>query len=579
MSNVAVILECSHICKTAIFDYYRTCSKCGCDVCLVCCREIRDYYRTGPQPESGWKVDAIDDISCAYDSGNLELRTLFSGDWVSQLVNRAEGLLQGLGVVSVAPSVNKCACCNSNGDQCDQLLKASSRKESDDNYLFYPKAKNLTEEDYEHFRHHWMKGEPVIVGNVLETGTGLSWDPEVMWRAFRQIKSKKHDALYDVKTLYCLDWREEDVHLREFFNGYSKGRLDNMGWPFLLKLKDWPPSATFRERLPRHSAEYTSCLPLKDYTHPDGPLNVASKLPSYSRNSNMGTKAHISYGFPHELGRGDSVTKLHCDHSDTVNILAHTQVINYTNEMLSTIENLKEQHFEEDQRELFGINEVDSNQIGDEAETRRTDIVEGGALWDIFRREDVPKLRKYLRKHFKEGGALWDIFRRQDVSKLNEYLLKHFKEFRHIHCSPLQEVVDPIHDQTFYLTEKHKRKLKKEYGIEPWTFVQKLGDAVFIPAGCPYQVRNLKSCINVASNFVSPESIGACIRLTDEFRLLPLNHPAKEDKLQVKKMCLHAVDRALSIVMNKSQVRDDEEQGFNGKGKSGIKLEEESTET
>lgn len=29
-------------------------------------------------------------------------------------------------------------------------------------------------------------------------------------------------------------------------------------------------------------------------------------------------------------------------------------------------------------------------------------------------------------------------------------------------------------------------------GIEPWTFVQKLGDAVLIPAGCPHQVRNLK---------------------------------------------------------------------------------------
>ncbi|CAN1805138.1 Lysine-specific demethylase JMJ25 [Linum perenne] len=330
MSNVVVILECSHICKTAIFDYYRTCSSCGCDVCLVCCREIRDYYRTGPQPKSSWNVDAIDDIRCACGSGNLELRTLFSSNWVSQLVNRAEGLLQGLGVVSVPPSANKCACCNSNGDQCDQLLKASSRKESDDNYLFYPKAKDLTEEDYEHFRHHWMKGEPVIVGNVLETGTGLSWDPEVMWRAFRQIKSKKHDALYDVKTLYCLDWREVACRRMFIFGGYSKGRLDNMGWPFLLKLKDWPPSATFRERLPRHSAEYTSCLPLKDYTHPDGPLNVASKLPSYSRNSNMGTKPHISYGFPHELGRGDSVTKLHCDHSDTVNILAHTTTKKYT---------------------------------------------------------------------------------------------------------------------------------------------------------------------------------------------------------------------------------------------------------
>ena len=28
--------------------------------------------------------------------------------------------------------------------------------------------------------------------------------------------------------------------------------------------------------------------------------------------------------------------------------------------------------------------------------------------------------------------------------------------------------------------------------IEPWTFVQHLGEAVFIPAGCPHQVRNIQ---------------------------------------------------------------------------------------
>ncbi|KAJ8567732.1 hypothetical protein K7X08_019940 [Anisodus acutangulus] len=55
-----------------------------------------------------------------------------------------------------------------------------------------------------------------------------------------------------------------------------------------------------------------------------------------------------------------------------------------------------------------------------------------------------------------------------------------------------REVVHPIHDQVFYLTAYHKKKLKQEFGIEPWTFVQKLGEAVFIPAGCPHQVRNLK---------------------------------------------------------------------------------------
>lgn len=38
------------------------------------------------------------------------------------------------------------------------------------------------------------------------------------------------------------------------------------------------------------------------------------------------------------------------------------------------------------------------------------------------------------------GGAVWDIFRRQDVPKIAKYLEKHQKEFRHMKNKPVNSV-------------------------------------------------------------------------------------------------------------------------------------------
>lgn len=110
-----------------------------------------------------------------------------------------------------------------------------------------------------------------------------------------------------------------DVNVHQFFNGYLKGIYDNVGWPRLLKLKDWPPSSSFEEHLPRHCGEFLNSLPFKEYTDSrSGYLNLAVKLPENSLKPDMGPKTYIAYGFSQELGRGDSVTKLHCDISDAV---------------------------------------------------------------------------------------------------------------------------------------------------------------------------------------------------------------------------------------------------------------------
>jgi len=111
-----------------------------------------------------------------------------------------------------------------------------------------------------------------------------------------------------------------EINIHMFFVGYMKGRTHTVAhWPEMLKLKDWPPSSSFDQRLPRHGAEFISALPFPEYTDPRyGPLNLAVKLPDGALKPDLGPKTYIAYGFYQELGRGDSVTKLHCDMSDAV---------------------------------------------------------------------------------------------------------------------------------------------------------------------------------------------------------------------------------------------------------------------
>lgn len=126
-----------------------------------------------------------------------------------------------------------------------------------------------------------------------------------------------------------------------------------------------------------------------------------------------------------------------------------------------------------------------------------------GAVWHIFKAEDTPKIRTLLNARIIESGG------------------------------EIEPNSDPIHDQRFYLDSHLRERLYSEYGVEGCAIAQCVGDAVFIPAGASHQVQNLRSCIKVAEDFVTPENIGHCLKLTQEFRYLSNSHTNHEDKLQV----------------------------------------------
>lgn len=592
-------------CKTSIFDYHRSCNICKYDLCLDCCHDLREGYtfpcneivsfgyefrgkaymhgfnpklqdkavkksnkhyvfrrrdfigginqknldkaietsneymdsdveKDDPIPTSLiWKINDDGNILCpmvqshaGHNNSILELKSLLTEHNLFELEEKAKE-----NILTCADSNENTLLCSCYSSEKIDYNNSNVRKtggceeNSRDNYVYCPTASDAEKDNgLSHFQKHWLNGEPVIVREV-DFSSGLSWEPMVLSRALREKStSRTGSSEYAVKVIDCLDICEADISISHFFRGYTEGRISKHSWPELLKLKDWPPSTDFEKKLARHATEFISALPFHEYTNPKhGSLNLASKLPKKAIRPDLGPKTYIAYGYHEELGRGDSTTKLHCDMSDAVNVLTHVAKVTYDESKLA-IKDLKKSHRVQDLKELFlEEEEFTLNSISNESEY----------------------IAECKSKH---GGALWDIFRREDVPKLQDYLNKHFKEFRHTYCCPVKKVVHPIHDQSFYLTFEHKKKLKAEFGIEPWTFEQNLGEAVFIPAGCPHQVRNLKSCTKVAMDFVSPENISECFRLTEEFRKLPSNHSAKEDKLEVKKMLVHAVIDALNVL-------------------------------
>ncbi|XP_049382601.1 lysine-specific demethylase JMJ25 isoform X1 [Solanum stenotomum] len=590
---------CCNFCRIPIVDYHRHCSNCTYDLCLSCCKDLRDATKlvqddrgkqflgradcretTSKEVKlsnvhlnilsklSDWKADGNGSIPCppkqygGCSSSVLSLKRIFKMNWVVKLVKNVEEMVSGCKVCDSGDLEN-----TSEG----KLFQAAQRENGDDNVLYHPLSEDIRSEGIEDFRKQWSRGKPVIIKDIYDVSSMSNWDPIEIWRGVRETTEEKtKDDNRTVKAIDCFDGSEIDIQIGQFIRGYSEGRIHENGWPEMLKLKDWPSPSASEEFLLYQRPEFISKLPLLEFIHSKwGLLNVAAKLPHYSLQNDVGPKIFLSYGMYEELGKGDSVNNLHINMRDLVFLLVHISEVKLKGWQKTKIGKMQKIFAESDHKGFPGdalnvSSEGDFSKfspVGDRGDGQYADTdsnanemlvdqesrVTSQTGVDNLSHEDLngSSLNSSDSSH---SGALWDVFRRQDVPMLIEYLRCHWKKHGDSDHVTDDSVPSPLYDGIVYLNEHHKRKLKELFGIEPWSFEQHLGEAIFIPAGCPFQVRNLQSTVQLGLDFLSPESLGEAVRMAEEIRGLPNTHDAKLQMLEVGKISLYAASSAIKEV-------------------------------
>lgn len=176
-----------------------------------------DFQDDPSSPFPEWNANSDGNIPCPPKQRGgcgttlLELRRIFKANWVGKLLNNAEDLTIDYTPL-VVDTAEKCSLCQPNlvkGKNKPEVRRAAYRDGSNDNFLYSPNALDISDDEIEHFQRHWMRGEPVVVRNILDKTSGLSWEPMVMWRAFRETGSrvKFKEETRSIKAIDCLDWR------------------------------------------------------------------------------------------------------------------------------------------------------------------------------------------------------------------------------------------------------------------------------------------------------------------------------------------------------------------------------------
>lgn len=372
---------------------------------------------------------------------------------------------------------------------------------------------------HELFDKEWKNRRPVLIKNLQNHFSSKLWTPQSFLEDFGDL---------EIDLINCRNHKiVPNIQLKYFWHGFEdeKNRMtDDKLRPLILKLKDWPTSNDFKNILPNRYDDLIVNAPISKYTSRESGLNLAANLPDFFGKPDLGPKLYIAYGSLTDLRSTDQIgtTNLHVDISDAFNIMMY-------------VGNSRESY-------------LDTSK----SNTRKS--VSKKLLNELKSMNDLISFEKIQYERYQNGerpGALWHLFHPNDANKIREFLDKYNIEV--LGRKNPKKNRDPIHDQTNYIDKKMLVMLKQEYDVEVFTILQFVGDAIFIPAGSPHQVRNLNSCIKVAGDFVSPHGTHQCLLMTDQFRHLSDKHANHEDKLQIKNMIYHRVKDSVSILNNLQQ--------------------------
>ncbi|KAI3388969.1 hypothetical protein SNEBB_006629 [Seison nebaliae] len=589
------IRELCDVCCSSIFNLHFFCGNCGLAVCCQCYEMKLKFNRWPGTLGSGvdtynWPYCILTQLS--HDVNDVHRTFLFSPMEMILLLKNLQSILPQLKVENF--SSNKLTLVNDellpsswiylpqfqllssdnnyiensyHNDRIERISKLinSVTHISDDisywngkNVLIYKNAKSafpqsFNDPNYKLFRSHWSNGLPIIVRELNDSNKFIDlslWSSDHLKKKVRRRK---------VPLIDCSQ-AEHHVVIKStdfFWNHFnSYGNFFDVKKP-IYKLKDWPTSDDILNYLPENVHNFFQYSPFADYSSRFGNLNLIRSLDeddvdeldkemqkeiSRTFRVDLGPKLYVATSSFFQWNNGSTV--LHLDVSDACNVMLsvkrappfiHKHLVAYS---LQCIKNDLEQ-----------------------LKSLRKNLRNIGALWHIFKPKDAHRIRHYLIRQklkyeqlLKRKGQKRNSTKRKCLINLQEserISLDNFPEDwqKQLLLTKHQPGDDPIHDQNIYLNDTMLMELERDYHVHAIPIIQCVGDAIFIPAGAPHQVKNLVNCVKVAEDFLSCELLGNCLKLSQEFRFLSSNHLNHLDKMELFSSIYKSVKSSVSSIM------------------------------